>query len=264
MIIQKTDNQNDIDTLNFFDCNCMIGKRSDRREGEPWSVDELLRDMGYFGISDSLVAYSISKDYDPLTGNKELIELLSHHPSLHPVWTIVPTATPEMPSAQHFISESQRAGVKALTGFPKLHNFSLADWCIGDLLTEIGRAGIPLLLPFAEINWDEIHALCTAHPDVNVIVHTVDYRQLRYLLPLWRIHRNLYIETSWFSIQNILSFLTQHNLLDRLIFGTNYPVYTPGAAITMITYADVSDDIKAKVAGGNLRGLLHHPLREKS
>lgn len=261
MVIQKTDKQNDISALNFFDCNCMIGKRSDRREGEPWSLDSLNQDMEYFGIAEALVSNASSKDFDPFTGNKELIQTISGQHNLHPVWTIVPPSTTEIQSSKLFVDESENNGVVAFTAFPKLHNFTIMDWCIGDLLIEIQNTGKPLLLPFSETSWDEVHSICTSYPSLPVIVHTVNYRQLRCLLPLWTKHRNLHVDISWFSIMDIIPFLTKHNLLDRLLFGTNYPMYSPGAAVTMVTYSNASDDIKKKIAGDNLRKILQNTNR---
>jgi predicted TIM-barrel fold metal-dependent hydrolase len=244
--------------MNYFDCNCMIGKRADRREGEPWSVDSLLQDMEYFGISEALVTHALSKDYDPIEGNKEIIRTLQGHENLHPVWAIVPPATPEIPSSTEFIREARRNGVWAFTAFPKLHNFSLSEWSVGDLLTEAQHAGIPLLLPFSETSWDEVNSICCAYAELPVIIHTVNYRQLRFLLPLWQKHRNLYVDLSWFSMVDILPFLTHNNLAGRLVFGTNYPIYTPGAAITMVSYADSTSEIKKMIAGDNLRKAYHN------
>ena len=258
MTLHTSDMVNETNTLTFFDCNCMIGKRSDRREGEPWSLDSLIQDMSYFGIAEALVSNATSKDFDPITGNNELIQTISGHHHLHPVWTIVPPSTPEMPSPKQFVGESENNGVVAFTAFPKLHNFTIMDWCIGDLLIEIQKVGKPLLLPFSETNWDEVHSICTSFPNLPVIVHTVNYRQLRFLLPLWTKHRNLYVDISWFSIMDIIPFLTKHNLLDRLLFGTNYPIYSPGAAVTMVTYSKANDDIKKKIAGDNLRKILQN------
>lgn len=260
---RKTDTRIDISAMDFFDCNCMIGKRSDRREGEPWSLDSLLQDMEYYGIKESLVTHALSKDYDPIEGNKELIKTISGHENLHPVWAIVPPLTPEIPSSKQFISEAEMNGVKGYTAFPKLHNFSLMNWCVGDLLGKIQKAGTPLLLPFSETNWDEVHSICSTYPDLPVIVQTVNYRQLRFLLPLWTKHRNLYVDISWFSILDIIPFLTKNNLLDRLLFGTNYPVYTPGAAITMVTYANAKNETKKKIAGDTLRKLLQINKRKR-
>lgn len=261
MANNSNDNQDVINALSFFDCNCMIGKRSDRKEGEPWSLDSLCQDMEYFGITDTLVSNALSKDFDPITGNRELIQIISGQHNLHPVWTIVPSPSAEIQSPKQFLEESEINGVEAFTAFPKLHNFSMMGWTIGPLLGEIEKLRAPLLLPFSETSWDEVHSICTSYPRLPVIVHTVNYRQLRYLLPLWDKHLNLYVDISWFSIVDIIPFLEKNNFLDRLLFGTNYPIYTPGAAVTMVTYSGTNDDVKKKIAGNNLRKLLQDKNR---
>ena len=261
MTRHKSDTQIESNTLNFFDCNCMIGKRSDRREGEPWSLDSLLQDMAYFGIAEALVSNATSKDFDPITGNKELIQTISGYTNLHPIWTITPPLIGEIQSPKQFVQESENDGVIGFTAFPLLHNFSMMDWCIGELLIEIQNVGTPLLLPLSETNWNEVHSICTSYPNLPVIIQTVNYRQLRFLLPLWKKHRNLYVDISWFSIVDIIPFLMKHNLMDRLLFGTNYPIYTPGAAVTMVTYSCDNYEIKKKIAGDNLRTVLQNTNR---
>ena len=44
--------------LSLFDCNCMIGKRADRKQAEPWSLESLVRDMDHCGIAEALVTYA--------------------------------------------------------------------------------------------------------------------------------------------------------------------------------------------------------------
>jgi len=43
---------------------------------------------------------------------------------------------------------------------------------------------------------------------------------------------------------------------ERLLFGTNLPYYTPGAALAVLAYARLSEAERARVAGGNLKLLL--------
>src|SRR5512136_76525 len=91
--------------LSFFDCNCMIGKRADRREGEPWSLEELLADMKTCGISDALVTHAMSRDYDPVAGNKEISRLLQGNRALHGCWAILPPSSGEIPAPEEFLRE---------------------------------------------------------------------------------------------------------------------------------------------------------------
>ncbi|MFC1482094.1 amidohydrolase family protein, partial [Candidatus Neomarinimicrobiota bacterium] len=75
-------------------------------------------------------------------------------------------------------------------------------------------------------------------------------------IPLWEQHRNLYVDISWFSISNGLEYLHESGYSDQLLFGTNYPYYTPGAAVTALTYANLTEEVKLRIAGDNLRSIL--------
>jgi predicted TIM-barrel fold metal-dependent hydrolase len=94
-----------------------------------------------------------------------------------------------------------------------------------------------------------------------VVTTGINYRQLRYLLPLWETCRNLYVDMSWLSVADLLPFLKMRGYLKRLLFGTNYPAYTPSAAVSMITYANVGMEEKKLVGGDNLRALMEN-IRE--
>jgi predicted TIM-barrel fold metal-dependent hydrolase len=43
---------------------------------------------------------------------------------------------------------------------------------------------------------------------------------------------------------------------ERLLFGTHMPLFTPGAAIAAVTYADISETERALIAADNLHRLL--------
>ena len=45
-----------------------------------------------------------------------------------------------------------------------------------------------------------------------------------------------------------------------ILFGTNMPRYTGTAAVSMLTYADISTEAREAIAGGNLRNLLKEAL----
>ena len=247
--------------IKLFDCNCMIGKRADRREGEPWSLEQLREDMEYYCISEALVSHALSRDYDPATGNLELIRVLKGSNNLFPVWCILPPTSGEMPDSDTFVSELLSDGVKAVISCPRLHSYSLASWSIGKLFSALEYHRIPLLLPFQQFDWDEVYSICHDYPALPVVTTGINYRQLRYLLPLWETCRNLYVDMSWLSVADLLPFLKMRGYLKRLLFGTNYPAYTPSAAVSMITYANVGMEEKKLVGGDNLRALMEN-IRE--
>jgi predicted TIM-barrel fold metal-dependent hydrolase len=242
--------------LSFFDCNCMIGKRADRRAGEPWSLEVLRADMEACGITDALVTHAQSRDYDPAAGNREIARCIEGSKGLHGVWAILPPSSGEMPAPELFLREMLSRGIDAAVAWPLAHTYSLSAWSLGPLLGALEDRRVPLLIPFGQCNWEDIKRLCDAHVSLPVIVTGLNYRQLRYLLPLWEKSRNLYVDLSWFSIHDGLSWLAERDLAGQVLFGTNYPAYDPGAAVAMVTYANLSDDVRLKVAGGTLRGII--------
>jgi hypothetical protein len=234
----------------------MIGKRADRRVGEPWSLQELLADMNTCGISDALVTHAVSRDYDPVTGNQLIARLITGTPALHGCWAILPSSSGETPAPDVFLSEMLANDIVAAIAYPHAHNYSLSGWSIGSLLSALENYRIPLLLPFGQFAWEEVERLCGGHVHLPVIVTGLNYRQLRFLLPLWEKHRNLFVDLSWFSIHDGLAYLAERGVLRQVLFGTNYPLYEPGAAVTMVTYANLKDEDRRIVAGDTLREIL--------
>jgi hypothetical protein len=146
--------------------------------------------------------------------------------------------------------------IVAAIAYPHTHNYSLADWSLGPLLSALEHQRIPLVLPFGQFTWDEVERLCARHLYLPVVTTGVNYRQLRFLMPLWDRYRTLYVECSWFSIHGGLEYLADHGLLRQVLFGTHYPVYEPGAAVTMVTYANLTDEQRRMVAGETVRGII--------
>ncbi len=242
--------------IKLFDCNCMVGKRADRREGEPWSLEQLLDDMKYYRISEALVSHALSRDYEPAMGNLELVKVLKGSKHLFPVWCILPPASGEISASDAFVDNMLTNNIKAAISYPRLHNYSLASWSVGKLLSALEFHRIPLLLPFQQFDWNEIYAICHEYPALPVVTIGINYRQLRYLLALWEICGNLYVDLSWFSVADLFPFLKKRGYLEKLLFGTNYPAYTPSAAVSMITYANANTAEKNLVGSGNLKSII--------
>jgi predicted TIM-barrel fold metal-dependent hydrolase len=243
--------------LSFFDCNCMVGTRADRKASEPWTREVLLSDMEACGISDALVTHALCRDYDAAAGNHALARLISDSPNLHGCWAILPPASGEIQEPQAFLEQMSAARVVAAIAYPVTHRYSLSEWSMEPLLSALEHARVPLLLPFGQQTWDEVERLCNRYASLPVIITGLNYRQLRFLLPLWQKCRNLFVDLSWFSIHDGLAYLADHGLLGQVLFGTNYPLYEPGAAITMVTYANISDEERRTVAGGTLRDIIN-------
>jgi len=242
--------------LNFFDCHCMVGKRADRRDSEPWQIESLIKDMTDYDIKDALTVHALSRDYSPLEGNNTIVEIHCQYPQIQPVWAVLPPDTDELQKPDILIEKFFSNNVKAFIAYPKRHNFSLADWSMGSLLSLMNIHHIPLIIEYNETSWPEVYNLCQAYPKIPVIITYLNYRHLRYLLPLWKSCKNLYVDISWFSVSSGLEFLSQIGLIGQVLFGSHYPAYSHSGAISMVTYSGLNNSDKKKVAGDTLREIL--------
>ncbi|MFC1716899.1 amidohydrolase family protein [Candidatus Poribacteria bacterium] len=247
--------------VNFFDCNCVIGMRGIRRAGvageaEFYSIEGLMAEMDYAGIGDALVYHSLAKEYVPMLGNRQLMDEINCHERLHPCWVVMPHGTGEMPHPEALVNEMIEQDVKAARLFPSDHLFSLSDWCSGELLTQLEKHGIVVIIQMDQIGWDGLHGLCSRYPDLSVIITNLSYRINRYLYPLLEKFKNVYVETSGYQIHKGMETLCAKFGAERIIFGTRMPSFTPGPAVNMINYSLISSEEKGMIAGGNLRRLL--------
>ena len=69
-------------------------------------------------------------------------------------------------------------------------------------------------------------------------------------------HKNLYLETFGFKAQDGIEEVCKVFGAERLIFGSGMPESSGAAAVTMITYANISFEEKQMIASENLEKLL--------
>ena len=242
--------------LNFFDCNCVIGGRPVIHAGSFTGADELVRKMGHYGISGAMVHHSLAGGYSPVEGNRVLMDEIAPFEQLKPVWVVMPHHTGEFPHPSVLMDELKANGVRLVKYLPDERNF--AEWYAGPLFSMLEKYNVPILIAWPQFsnNWDILHGLLAAHPDLRVILTNLHYNCGRYLYPLLTLFPHLYIETIGFKIFGGIEEVCGRFGAGRLVFGSCAPVYSGGSAAGMIRYARISEDEKRAVAGGNLTRLL--------
>jgi len=244
--------------LNYFDCNCSIGRVAYPYLHDIADVEGLLTEMKTAGIDEALVYHIVARDGHPPVGNSMLMEIIKSYRMLHPVWILLPHHTGEMPHPDKLLPEMKKNDVKAVRIYPKAnyHSFSISEWCSGELLSALEQERIPLILDMETVSWEDVNTILENHRQLPVIAATCTYRNNRYIYPLLEKYTNLYIELSRFmgagAIEDIVKRFGSH----RLLFGTNMPQYTGTAAVSLLTYSDIEQEAKQAIAGGNLSHLI--------
>jgi hypothetical protein len=241
--------------LAFFDCNARIGTASQPHPAQFLDKAGLLAEWDRLGIGGGLVYHAWAQEWDPAEGNTKLEAEIAGEARLLPIFAALPGATGEMPPPAEFA-----AGVRARHGavrlFPRTHSFELALWCCGDLLGALEAAQVPVQVDIAETSWGDTAGVLAAFPRLHVIVLGVSYRADRLMYPLWEKHDTLHIESATYQVHRGIEAVCARFGPERIIFGTGLPVREGGGAIAQIVYAEVSEEAKAAMAGGTMKGLV--------
>jgi len=249
-------------SFKYLDSYASIGKWAGKDPAAPWTVEEMLQDMKRCGIHGALVFSNYARDLQPSVGNEIVAEICRENPRLFPAWVALPSVADEAPKGSQFVEQMLAAGAKAAKIYPRLHHFRVNEANVGDLLDALQEKRIPLLVdagnyePYNQITWEEVEWLAQSYPNLPVILHAVRWEATRILLPLLQRFPNLHVEFSSYQANRILEFLVEKVGANQLLFGTEMMQKSPGAAKAFIDYADISEDDRRKIAGGNLIHLL--------
>jgi predicted TIM-barrel fold metal-dependent hydrolase len=241
--------------LDFFDCNCQIGRPGSPVEGAPVTAREIVTRLQPMGIRRALVYSVLSKELHPVEGNAAVLEEVKGSP-LVPCWAALPTATGEIGTPEEFVAAMRANGVGAVRLFPTTHSYCIQEWCVGPLFEELERSRVPVFVEATQTNYDHIAAALKAFPQLRLIVLRPSYRCDRFIYPLMERYEHLCLDTSNYVPSGGIEEICSRFGSSRLIFGTGMPFFEPGAAVSSVTYAEIDDADKQAIAGGNLERLL--------
>ena len=248
--------------LRFFDCNCSVGRVPYPLIMDIPDAKGLRCEMDTAGIEEALVYHTMARDSSPPLGNKILQEAIAHAQGLHPAWVVLPHHTGEMPHPRKLLKDMEENGVRAVRMYPTrdYHSFSMSEWCVGELLSALEEAHVPLMLDIEIVWWETMQTILEKHPCLPVIATNIGYRHNRYTYPLFERYENLYVETSRYFGAGTIEEVVNKFGARPILFGTNMPQLTGTAAVSLLTYADIPFEEKEAIAGGNLRSLLKEAL----
>jgi len=253
---------NTIAPTEFIDCNCMLGQWKKNVESCFYTADDLISFINKASISKCLVFGSLAKYSEIQTGNNILINAIKDNERLIPCAIAMPHHSGEFPHPKEFYRYLANNNIRAVRIFPTFHGVSLYTWLWNDLFTILESAKIPLFIDFSlkhwseEINWEQIKNICENFPLLPIILIRMSLKADRYIYYLMQNMKNLYIETSYYLVNNGIEKLVKSFGAEKLIFGTGIPVYNPNPSITMLNFSDINENERQMIAGGNLMKLL--------
>jgi predicted TIM-barrel fold metal-dependent hydrolase len=244
--------------LPWFDAHAWIGVGPLGSLRPVTTLDEMTQLLERHGIRRAMVAHVVARDYDPATGNRLLVEAIAGRDAF---WGAA-VLTPDDASLSDFRARlrSLIAGkVRMVRVFPRLHNWLLSQWCAGPWLHVLEELRVPLAVWHTETSWEEIEAVCRAHPQLPVIVEGPN----RKLLYHNRVYCRLLDQLPNFhlEIHNLVGYLGLDDAVRRfgsrqLLFGTYLPHQDPNVPMMLVTDGQFGLEDQRNIAYGNIERLI--------
>jgi hypothetical protein len=249
--------------IRFIDANVTLGVENVVFQGRSLGSRQTLDRLAECGIAEALVAHNAASEGDPVSGNELLSRTLGESDivasgvTLHRAWVLVPLAAGEMGSAEELRVRLQAGRVRAALLYPEMHSYSGAEWSCGAVYDLCEAMRIPLFTRLGlDFGYDALHTLLSNHPDLRLVLRNCDYRMPRNIYRLFDLFENLAVESGRYSAFGGIEDVVRRWGPGRLVFGSGSPGFSAGAAVSMVTLADIGDEARKRIAGGNLLSLM--------
>lgn len=251
----------------YIDSYAMVGKRGPKDVEARYATEDLLAEMEWCGIHGAFVAHSVAKEYDPMYGNRMLLQELKKSSRLHGVWAVMPHQTGEMLKPKDLVNQMRDYGIRVAKMYPRAHRYPFTvDFC-GELLRELEHSGILLMVegghlynpdvlePSNQVLLSDLDAVLTQFPNLNVLLQGSRWESTRFTYPLMMKHKNLHLELSNHQGNRAMEILAEWYGAERIVFGTGALEKSPGAAKAFVDYCMMGGTEKQKIAAGNIMRL---------
>lgn len=240
----------------YIDVNAGLGRSSFREERIPYTVDSLLNDMAYYRIQTSLVYSYVARDYSFVKGNRELIEQIKDSHRLYGAAVIIPGIQYELEEGFGYFDSLLENGIKAFKVFPRALKHEFNAQSFHDTANYMAERNIPLILDTEQIEWNDLRSVLSAFPELKVVLCNSYWEQNRYVFSIMDKFHNLYMDISSNQANDILKRCKTHFGLDRVLFGTSYPLKVMGGLKALVEYSGLSEGEKDSISYKNAAGLF--------
>ena len=244
--------------MQYFDAHVRIGPRPQKHPLERWSLDHVIEDMRLSCLSAALVTHEQAINYEPMHGNLRLCEEIDPYPErLYPCWVVIPHHANDFPEPAKLLRLMAEHNVRAVHIAPNKTGCPVTADVWEELALALAKRSVLVKLSISDVDgFDAASALIGYFRCCQFLLTDVSWGQWRELNYLMRRHANLHIEFSTFQANRAIEVFGKTFGFQRLLFGTDQPKKSPGAARAFVDLAMVDQNDKEKIAGGNLMRLL--------
>jgi len=244
--------------LVFFDTHITLGGFPELPIPYRQSFATARERLAECGIAGGLMEHRQSWENEPAFGHELLKKELAGTTGFRPLWNMLPLQKGMRDEAGELAVQMRGAEVAGALLMPGCCSFSPEEWCSGPLyeMLEVMRMPLFVRMNSGEMEYDTLARLLASHPGLPVILRHLFYQADLFLYPLMDRYENLYVETCGYKPFDGIRALSRAFGCKRLIFGSNYPYESPGAAVAQLLLSDLPPEDIVLIAGKNMLHLM--------
>lgn len=243
--------------LKFIDARCRLGLPAVPKEGVPYRTEEIMELMDRCHI-EKAIAYHLDAEKVSLQyGNAELVRMTEGNDRFLRQWVAIPSFLGEFPEPDAMIAQMKQQNVTSLRLSPKSGHFSMRPHSAGRLMEKIAECHIPVFMDLeSEVDPKDVYTICKDYPDVNFVFCRSSYGLNRILAGVLDNCPNFHLGAGNYLVHNGISLFCKYYGAEKLVFDTGLPDSSAASAVSLILYADISQEEKELIAHGNIERLL--------
>ena len=241
--------------MHIIDVNTSFGKRVD--PDPRYSLHGLVEELDRHEVACGLAYSQQGVDYDPRAANAEAITAGRSHPQIIPVCTIDPR---DSLGWEAELKRCLAASVRAVRFFPVEQGWSVNSVWFRRMLRRLSGTNLCLIFSTAS-RWElpgEI-AEATMHTGLPVVLTDTSYSNMAEMIAVMKEFTHVCAETNCLASVRAVEIMAEAVGAERLLYGSGAPARPMQKGLNQVLEADLSDDDKAAILGGNATRLLGIP-----
>ncbi len=239
--------------MEITDVNTLFGAYPAQRPDS--SPEALVAAMGQQGVAWCLALSTWGLFHHDAEGNAETLRACRAHDHLIPVATLNPTAYWGQPGVIEAVAEEP---FEMFRFFPRRQGWPLDFVPFADVLARLAaRPRMPIMIGVSRPGDATALARVAADYPHPVILEGVSPDTLAEAVAVLRRHAQFSVETHALTAPGALARLRDTVGIGRVLFGSDSPGLSLGAALRSVQNADLSDADKTAVLSGNAQRIWH-------
>lgn len=237
-LVKNMDISNQED-FKLIDINCYYGHWPDSTK-----VITVLKDFDSFfkkGFSHACLTSTKALFSNTYLGNEEINKISTKNKKILPVM-VLPHGLEKMYNANEKAKLFRSISITNIEDHPWLEFIS-------------DKKGV-IIVPYNIHSKITFFNIANRYININFILTEVNYPQVSEVIWLIKRARNIYLEISSFQLCSGTEYLCKEIGAERVIFGSNYPIYTPESALLKYNKADIDYQSKRLIGRENVERLI--------